>query len=116
MVERLYDRSARQRRRYDVRGQAAGQISRGNMIGVGRVDDDLAAPLIFCAPECFDGGERQREQDDVGLDGVRDRPRNYRAAEFLDERRQRVSAPCIGDRDIDAGAAELARQGGADIS
>ena len=61
-------------------------------------------------------GERQREEDDVGLDGILDRPRNYRAAEFLDERRQRVSAPSIGDRDIDAGAGELARQGGADIS
>jgi hypothetical protein len=86
------------------------------MIGVGRVDDDLAASLIFGAPECFDGGERRREEDDVNLDGVLDRPRNYRVAEFLDERRQRVSAPSIGDRDIDAGAAELARQGAADIS
>jgi hypothetical protein len=39
---------------------------------VGRVDHDLVAPLVADRPECLDGSERQREEEDVGPNGILD--------------------------------------------
>jgi hypothetical protein len=42
------------------------------VIDVGRVDHDLVAPLVADRPECLDGSERQREEEDVGPNGILD--------------------------------------------
>jgi hypothetical protein len=45
---------------------------RRNVIDVGRVDHDLVVPRVADRPECLDGRERQREEEDVGPNGILD--------------------------------------------